>query len=116
MVENINTIRIADQIPFLATDRNMINLPGLGKSNTFRTIGITSDGRRILRFHFDHKRKHSPVADKLDSIVIIEVKSLYHYLKQLEVIGENLDDYQNIWGYSMGRVENKSSAFELNNY
>ena len=116
MVENINTIRIADQIPFLATDRNMINLPALGKSNTFRTIGITADGRRILRFHFDHKRKHSPVVDKLDSIVIIEVKSLHHYLKQLEVIGENLDDYKNIWGYSMGRVENKSSAFELSNY
>lgn len=29
------------QIPFVATDRNVLNLPGIGKSMTFVTIGMT---------------------------------------------------------------------------
>jgi lysine 2,3-aminomutase len=35
-------------LPFLGTDRNVLNLPAVGKSLTFRTIGITRYGRRIL--------------------------------------------------------------------
>ena len=34
-------------LPFAATDRNVLNLPGIGKSMTFQTIGITEDGKRI---------------------------------------------------------------------
>ena len=45
-------------LPFAATDRNVLNLPGIGKSMTFQTIGITEDGKRILRFDHDHTRKH----------------------------------------------------------
>mgnify|MGYP001306713615 FL=1 len=32
-------------LPFAATDRNVLNLPGIGKSMTFQTIGITEDGK-----------------------------------------------------------------------
>ena len=48
IIENINSVRKAENIPFLATDRNVLNLPGVGKSLTFRVIGITRYGRRSL--------------------------------------------------------------------
>ena len=33
--------------PFVASDRNVLNLPGIGKSKTFRLVGILPDGRRM---------------------------------------------------------------------
>ncbi len=112
IVEHIDSIRDADEIPFLATDRNTINLPGVGKSNTYRTIGITPDGRRILEFEFDHTRPHSPVIEQMGSVVIIEAKSVAQYLRQLASMGENPDEYTSIWGYSAGRLEPRSPVFE----
>lgn len=115
MVEYIDQIRDADEIPFLATDRNTINLPGVGKSNTYRTIGMTADGRRILKFEFDHTRPHSPVIEQMGSVVIIESKSVAQYLRQLEQMGENPQEYASIWGYSAGRLEPRSPVFEGTN-
>jgi len=112
MVDHINSIREADQIPFIATDRNTINLPGVGKSNTYRTIGITNDGRRILKFEFDHTRAHSPVIEKMGSVIIIESKSIAQYLEQVEQMGEDSAEYASIWGYSAGRLEPRSLVFE----
>lgn len=112
MVEHIDGIRDADEIPFLATDRNTINLPGVGKSNTYRTIGITDDGRRILKFEFDHTRPHSAVIEKMGSVMIIESKSIARYLRQLEAMGEDPSEYSSIWGYSAGRLEPRSPVFE----
>jgi lysine 2,3-aminomutase len=37
----IDKLRKKLNIPFLATDRNVMNIPGVGKSLTFRVIGIT---------------------------------------------------------------------------
>jgi len=111
MVENINSIRKSDQIPFLATDRNTINLPGVGKSNTYRTIGLTNDGRRILKFEFDHTRPHSPVIEQMGAVILIESKSVGEYLRQIEEMGEDPQEYKSIWGYSAGRLEPRSSVF-----
>jgi len=112
MVENINDLRQKADIPFLATDRNVINLPGVGKSMTFRVIGITHDGRRILEFDHDHTRSHSPVIDKLGKFRIIESKSVAKYLEQLEWMGEDSKDYESIWGYSIGETEPRTSIYE----
>jgi lysine 2,3-aminomutase len=61
MVENIESLRRCDSsLPFLATDRNVLNLPGVGKSLTFRVIGITRYGRRILEFDHDETRGTVP--------------------------------------------------------
>ena len=57
-------IRNTEEIPFVATDRNIMNLPGVGKSHTFRVIGITNQARRILRLKYDTKRNHSPAIEK----------------------------------------------------
>ncbi len=112
MVQNVEQLRREANIPFLATDRNVLNLPGVGKSMTFRVIGVTGDGRRILEFDHDHNRSHSPVIEKLGKFVIIESKSVGAYLDQLEEMGEERKDYESIWGYSIGETEPRMSIYE----
>jgi len=101
--------------PFLGTDRNVLNLPGVGKSLTFRTIGITRYGRRILEFELDKTRRHSPAMPG-DRVIIIESKSIREYLQQLEDIGEDSADYESIWGYSIGETEPRMSLYEYPEY
>lgn len=112
MVDNINSIREKADLPFLATDRNVINLPGVGKSLTFRVIGITRYGRRILEFEHDSNRNHSPIIENMGKIVIIECKSISEYLDQLEEIGEDISDYSGIFGYSIGETEPRMPLYE----
>lgn len=52
--KDIQYLMRKNHLPFLATDRNVLNLPAIGKSMTFETIGITAEGKRILRFDHDH--------------------------------------------------------------
>ncbi|HSL88033.1 MAG TPA: hypothetical protein VK870_01880 [Ignavibacteriaceae bacterium] len=105
IIDNINSVRKAENIPFLATDRNVLNLPGVGKSLTYRVIGITRYGRRVLEFEHDGTRLHSPIIEKMKKIVIIESKSISEYLNQLEEIGENKNEYKGVYGYSIGETE-----------
>jgi len=116
MVENINAIREKAQIPFLGSDRNVLNLPGVGKSMTFRVIGITRYGRRILEFDHDPTRFHSPIIHKMGKVVIIESKSISEYLGQLEEMGENIAEYEGLYGYSIGETEKRLSVFEYPEY
>jgi len=105
IVSSISKMRNEIDIPFLATDRNVINLPGVGKSMTFRVIGITHDGRRILEFDHDVTRNHSLIIKKMGKVVIIESKSIGQYLRQLEDMGEDVNEYKSIYGYSIGETE-----------
>lgn len=105
IVNNIRALRQKAGIPFLGTDRNVLNLPGVGKSLTFRTIGILEDGRRILEFDHDGYRKHSPIIDEMGKVVIIVSKSIRDYLIQLREIGEDLNEYESLYGYSIGVSE-----------
>lgn len=116
LIETLHQLRNQAKIPFLATDQNVINLPAVGKSLTFRTIGITRWGRRILEFDYDHNRWHSPIIKKLGKIVIIESKPLGEYLHQLEDIGEDPEEYESIWGYSIGETESRLPIFEYPEY
>ena len=104
------------RLPFLATDRNVLNLPGVGKSLSFRTIGITRYGRRILEFEYDSTRKHSPILHNMDKVIIIESKSIREYLQQLEDLGEDSSEYQSIWGYSMGETEPRLPIYDYPDY
>ena len=114
--EKINFLRDKNKIPFLATDRNIMNLPGVGKSLTFRTIGITRYGRRILEFEYDKTRNHSPIIDKMGKVVIIESKSIEEYLRQLEEMGEDINDYKGIYGFSIGQTEQRMPMYEYPEY
>jgi len=114
--EIIKDIKEKTQNPFLSTDRNVLNLPGVGKSLTFRTIGITRYGRRILEFDHDGTRQHSPIIEKMGKVVIIESKSISEYLQQLENVGEDLSEYAELFGYSIGETEPRNPIFEYPEY
>jgi lysine 2,3-aminomutase len=116
MVENIRELRAKADLPFLATDRNVLNLPGVGKSMTFRVIGITRWGRRILEFDHDSTRVHSPIIEKMGKVVIIESKSIRQYMQQLKEMGEDLDEYETVWGYSIGETEPREPVYEYPEY
>lgn len=112
MVNNINALRQKAGIPFLATDRNVLNLPGVGKSLSFRTIGILPDGRRVLEFDHDDYRNHSPITDEMGKVVIVESKSIKSFIDQLEAMGEDPDEYKSLYGYSLGVTEPRVPLYE----
>lgn len=116
MVEKIDDLRKKEKLPFLATDRNVLNLPGVGKSMTFRVIGITRYGRRILQFEHDRTRKHSPIIHKMGKVIIIESKSISEYLEQLSNMGEDTSEYENLYGYSIGETEERIPVYEYPEY
>jgi lysine 2,3-aminomutase len=64
------------RLPFLATDRSVLNLPAIGKSMTFQLVGLTEEGKRILCFEHDGTRHHSPIINQMGQIYIVENKSL----------------------------------------
>ena len=99
-------------LPFLATDRNVLNLPAIGKSMTFQLIGITEKGKRILKFEHDSTRLHSPIIEKMGNIYITENKSIAAYLRQLAKLGEDIEDYSSIWAYTEGETEPRFSLYE----
>lgn len=101
-----------NHLPFLATDRNVLNLPAIGKSMTFNMVGITNDGKRILRFDHDGTRRHSPIIDQLGQVYIVENKSIASYLRQLQAMGEDAEEYATIWNYTEGKTESRFSLYE----
>ena len=116
IVENIEGLRKFSGMPFLATDRSVLNLPGVGKSLTFRVIGITRYGRRILEFDHDETRRHSPIIRKMGKVIIIESKSIHEYLQQLSDMGEEPGDYAGLYGYSVGQTERRVPLFDYPDY
>ena len=115
-VKKIMDIKVKADLPFLATDRNVLNLPGVGKSLTYRVVGITRYGRRILEFDHDSTRNHSPIIHKMGKVIIIESKSISEYLKQLEEMGEDIEEYKDIYGYSIGETEARMPLYEYPDY
>ena len=116
MVEAVTLLRKETGLPFLATDRSVLNLPAVGKSLTFRTIGITRYGRRILEFDHDRTRAHSPIIDEIGKLVIIESKSVSEYLRQMDELGEDNSEYVDAFGYSLGQTEPRMPLYEYPPY
>lgn len=116
LLKKIRKVKRELNLPFLASDRNVMNLPGVGKSLTFRVIGITRYGRRILEFDHDTSRTHSPIIKKMGKVIIIESKSISEYLNQLEEMGEEISEYNGIFTYSASHIEERIPAFEYPDY
>lgn len=112
----LRDLREANHLPFLAIDRNVLNLPGVGKSLTFRVIGITRYGRRVLAFDHDPTRFHSPIIERMGRVVVIESKSISEYLRQLEDMGEEPGEYESLWGYSLGETEPRMPVYDYPPY
>ena len=102
----------AHDVPFLATDRSVLNLPGIGKSMSFALVGVDAKGRRILRFDHDRTRRHSPIIDRVHEVYIRENKPVYRYLLQLQDRGEDMGEYETLWAYTEGETERRFPFFE----
>lgn len=105
-----------NRLLFAATDRSVLNLPAIGKSMTFRTVGLTAEGKRILKFDHDTGRRHSPIIDRIGEVYIVENKSVAAYLRQLQDMGEDVREYISIWNYSEGGTEPRFSIYEYPDY
>jgi len=116
VVREVSTLRGKACIPFLATDRSVLNLPAVGKSLTFRVVGITRYGRRILEFDHDRTRANSPIIERMGKVIVIESKSIREYLRQLEELGEDISEYASCYGYSMGQTEPRMPLYEYPEY
>ncbi len=114
--EYIRCFLKANHLPFLATDRNVLNLPAIGKSMTFSMVGITAEGKRILRFDHDNTRRHSPIISRMGQIYIVENKSVAAYLRQLQAMGEDIEEYASIWNYTQGKTEPRFNLYEYPNF
>ena len=101
----------SQKLPFAATDRNVMNLPAIGKSLTFETVGMTAAGQRILKFDHDRNRRHSPIIDSMDEVFIVESKSVAAYLRQLKSMGEEVKAYESIWNYCEGESLKRFSLY-----
>lgn len=102
----------AHDVPFRATDRSVLNLPGIGKSMSFALVGVDAKGRRILRFDHDRTRRHSPIIDRVHEVYIRENKPVYRYLLQLQDMGEDMGEYETLWAYTEGETERRFPFFE----
>jgi lysine 2,3-aminomutase len=116
IISDIDALRQEADLPFLATDRSVLNLPAVGKSLTFRVIGITRYGRRIIEFDYDRTRAHSPIIDRMEKVVVIESKSVSEYVQQLNDMGEDVGDYEGVYGYSLGETEGRMAIYEYPGY
>ena len=105
-----------EKIWIRSSDRNVLNLPAIGKSMTFQLAGIMPDGRRVLCFDHDGTRKHSPIIEKIGKVYILENKSVASYLRQLDMIGETSDEYASIWEYTSSETEPRASVFRYPEY
>ncbi|MCD4723839.1 MAG: KamA family protein [Bacteroidales bacterium] len=112
----LTDIRKRSGLPFLALDRNVLNLPGVGKSLTFRTIGITPGGKRVLLFDHDHTRRHSPIIEKMGKVTIVESKSVAAYIAQMESMGEDPAEYESMYGYSISKTEAIMPVYQYPDY
>ena len=114
--EILAEIREKAKLPFLALDRNVLNLPGVGKSLTFRTIGITPGGKRVLLFEHDQTRWHSPIIEKMGKVTIVESKSIMAYIHQMEALGEEASEYESTYGYSVSQTEKVMPIYQYHDY
>lgn len=114
--ENLTSFLKVNHLLFAATDRSVLNLPAIGKSMTFTTIGLTVEGKRILKFDHDAGRRHSPIIDRMGEVYIVENKSIAAYLRQLHGMGEDIKEYRSIWNYSEGITEPRFRMFEYPDY
>lgn len=114
--EILNDFLNKENIPFLASDRNVLNIPAIGKSMTFRVIGISKYGQRILEFEHDSTRNHSPIIDDIKHVYIRENKSIAEYLRQLDSLKEDISQYASIWYYTEEETEKCFGVFQYPEY
>ncbi len=82
----------------LRTDKPVFNLPTLGKNDLLAwqdhdVVMILDDGSRIYEF-FPWEKYMAPV-----NTFLYKDEPIYNFLRRLEQLGEDPDDYKTIWYY-----------------
>ena len=54
--------------------------------------------------------------ERIGRVYILENKSVASYLRQLDMIGENADEYSSIWEYTSSETEPRASIFRYPEY
>jgi lysine 2,3-aminomutase len=52
----------------------------------------------------------------MGKVVIIESKSISEYLQQMDEIGEDVSEYADVFGYSLGETEPRMSLYDYPPY
>ena len=52
----------------------------------------------------------------MGKVIIIESKSIHEYLNQLEELGEDRNDYEGLYGYSLGQTEPRVPVYDYPEY
>ena len=52
----------------------------------------------------------------MGKVIIIESKSIHEYLRQLEELGETREDYDGLYGYSIGQTEHRIPVYDYPDY
>jgi lysine 2,3-aminomutase len=52
----------------------------------------------------------------MGKVIIIESKAIRKYLEQLKEMGEDISEYQDLYGYSIGETEERMSLYEYPEY
>jgi lysine 2,3-aminomutase len=52
----------------------------------------------------------------MGKVIIIESKSIHEYLNQLEELGEDRNDYEGLYGYSLGHTEHRVPIYDYPEY
>ena len=52
----------------------------------------------------------------MGKVTIVESKTMKKYLDQLEAMGEDIKEYESIWGYTIGQTEERLSVYEYPKY
>jgi len=52
----------------------------------------------------------------MEKVIIIESKSISEYLEQLQEMGEDIIEYEGIYGYSIGQTEPRMAMYDYPDY
>ena len=52
----------------------------------------------------------------MDKVIIVESKSVSEYLQQLTEMGEDVSEYEKLYGYSIGQSEPQSALYRYSEY
>jgi len=72
--------------------------------------------RSLDEFDHDETRNHSPIIHKMGKVIIIESKSIHECLNQMEELGEVREEYDGLYGYSLGQTEHRVPVYEYPEY
>jgi len=56
------------------------------------------------------------VVDQMGKVVIIESKSIADFIRQLDEMGEDISEYETLYGYSIGATEKRFPLYSYPEY